>query len=262
MSGEGADAQGRPRVSVVIPTLNEASNIGWVLEHIPDHLGEVILVDGRSTDGTVDAARAVRPDVRVMREPRPGKGAALRLGFGVARGDVVVMLDADGSMHPREIPRFLARIEEGFDLVKGSRFTSEGGTVDISRVRAVGNLSLLAVANRLYGCRFTELCYGFMALRRNVIPRLGLTADGFEIEAQIVASALREGLRVCEVPSFESARRSGVSHLRVARDGTRVLREVIRVRRRPLAAPRPPDLPTSDWPPPTPELVLRAPSEF
>jgi glycosyltransferase involved in cell wall biosynthesis len=255
------DRHGGPRVSVVIPTLNEASNIGWVLERIPGDVGEVILVDGRSTDGTIEAALAVRPDVRVMREPHPGKGAALRLGFGVATGDVVVMLDADGSMHPREIPRFVARIEEGFDLVKGSRFTSEGGTVDISRVRAAGNLGLLAVANRLYGCRFTELCYGFMALRRSVIPRLALTADGFEIEAQIVTRALRGGLRVCEVPSFESARRSGVSNLRVARDGSRVLREVIRARARRTASSRPPDVVAPDWVPSRPELVLDAPAE-
>jgi glycosyltransferase involved in cell wall biosynthesis len=243
----------------VIPTLNEAPNIGWVLERIPGDVGEVILVDGRSSDGTIEAALAVRSDARVMREPHPGKGAALRLGFSVATGDVVVMLDADGSMHPREIPRFVARIEEGFDLVKGSRFAREGGTVDISRVRAVGNLGLLAVANRLYGCRFTELCYGFMALRRSVIPRLDLTADGFEIEAQIVARSLREGLRVCEVPSFESARRSGASNLRVTRDGTRVLREVIRARARPAGSSRPPAAP--DWPPGRPELVLDAPAE-
>jgi glycosyltransferase involved in cell wall biosynthesis len=255
------DRHGRPRVSVVIPTLNEAPNIGWVLERIPDEVGEVILVDGRSSDGTIDAALAVRPDARVMHEPRPGKGVALRLGFGVATGDMVVMLDADGSMHPREIPRFVARIEEGFDLVKGSRFTREGGTVDISRVRAVGNLGLLAVTNRLYGCRFTELCYGFMALRRSVIPRLALTADGFEIEAQIVASALRADLRVCEVPSFESARRSGVSHLRVARDGTRVLREVVRARGRRARPPQGPDVPTPDWPPSRPELALDARAE-
>jgi glycosyltransferase involved in cell wall biosynthesis len=262
VSAPGVVRRGSPYVSVVIPTLNEASNIGWVLERMPDGVDEVILVDGRSSDGTVEAAFAVRPSTRVMRETSPGKGAALRLGFAVARGAIVVMLDADGSMHPREIPRYVARIEEGFDLVKGSRFAPEGGTVDISRVRALGNFGLLAVANALYGCRFTELCYGFMALRREAIARLDLTADGFEIEAQIVTTAVREGLRVCEVPSFESARRTGVSNLRTTRDGMRVLREVLRVRRRPLGVSILPNLSPPDWPPSSaPEIALDATAE-
>jgi glycosyltransferase involved in cell wall biosynthesis len=217
-------------VSVVIPTLDEAENIGWVLERIPPEVDEVILVDGRSTDGTVEVARAARPDIRVVSEPVPGKGAALRAGFAAARGDVIVMIDADGSMHPREISRYVARIAEGYDLVKGSRFLAGGGTTDISRLRAAGNLALLACANRLYECRFTELCYGFMAFRRSALDQLRLSADGFEIETQIVLAALREHLRVAEVPSFESARRNGTSNLRTFRDGGRVLRELVRAR--------------------------------
>jgi glycosyltransferase involved in cell wall biosynthesis len=222
-------------ISVVIPTLDEARNVGWVLERMPSMVDEVILVDGRSTDGTIEAARAVRPDIRVVLETTPGKGAALRAGFGAARGDIIVMLDADGSMHPSEVPRYVARISEGYDLVKGSRFIAGGGTVDISRVRAAGNFALLACANRMLDRRFTELCYGFMALRRDALPQLGLTADGFEIETQIVACAVRANLRVAEVPSFESARRTGVSNLRTFRDGSRVLRELLRVRRAPVA---------------------------
>lgn len=227
-------------ISLVIPTLDEARNIGWVLERVPAMVDEVILVDGRSTDGTIAAARAVRPDVHVVVQMTPGKGAALRAGFEAARGEVIVMLDADGSMHPGELPRYLARIDEGYDLVKGSRFIDGGGTADISRLRAVGNLALLACANHMLECRFTELCYGFMALRRDALPRLRLTADGFEIETQIVASAVRANLRVAEVPSFESARRNGVSNLRTFRDGSRVLRELLRFRHAPLPAGVPP----------------------
>jgi glycosyltransferase involved in cell wall biosynthesis len=221
----------RPQtVSVVIPALNEERNIGWVLGRLPDCVDEVVVVDGRSTDCTIEAALATRPDARIVEEKSPGKGAALRAGFTHARGDRVVMLDADGSMEPGEIGRFLARLEQGFDLVKGSRFLPGGGTTDISRLRVIGNFGLLTLANTMYGCRFTELCYGYMAFRRSVIPVLRLTADGFEIETQIVANALRAGLRVAEVPSFEAARRFGESNLRTFRDGSRVLRELIKSR--------------------------------
>jgi|Tabmets5t2r1_1033131.scaffolds.fasta_scaffold07512_2 glycosyltransferase involved in cell wall biosynthesis len=250
-SETNASASARERrpqtVSVVIPALNEERNIGWVLGRLPDCVDEVIVVDGRSTDCTIEVALATRPDARIVEEMTPGKGAALRAGFKHARGDRVVMLDADGSMEPAEIGRYLARLEQGFDLVKGSRFMPGGGTTDISRVRVIGNFGLLTLANMMYGCRFTELCYGYMAFRRSVIPLLRLTADGFEIETQIVANALRAGLRVAEVPSFEAARRFGESNLRTFRDGGRVLHELIKAR-------------LSVWPPaplgPAPALPL------
>ena len=229
-----ARVQGRadPKVSVVLPALNEARNVGWVLSRLPACVEEVLLVDGRSVDDTIEVALRVRPDTRVVAESAPGKGAALRAGFAAARGDYVVMLDADGSMEPGEIARYLALLEEGYDVVKGSRFLAGGGTSDISRIRALGNFGLLAIANRLYGCRFTELCYGYMAFRRSALADLQLSASGFEIETQIVAHAVRAGLRVGEVPSFEAARRSGESNLRTFRDGGRVLRELIRARSR------------------------------
>jgi glycosyltransferase involved in cell wall biosynthesis len=221
-----------PRVSAVVPALNEERNIGWVLTRLPAYVDEVLVVDGRSVDDTVEVARRVRPDVRIVKEMTPGKGAALRAGFAAASGDYVVMLDADGSMEPGEIDRYVALLDEGYDVVKGSRFLAGGGTTDISRVRALGNLSLLAVANWIYRVRFTELCYGYMAFRRAAIERLRLTATGFEIETQIVSHALRACLKIAEVPSFEVERRSGESNLRTFRDGARVLSELVRARAR------------------------------
>jgi len=222
-----AAPRSEPVVTSVIPTLNEARNIGWVLGRLPDCVDEVIVVDGRSTDDTIAVVLDVRPDAKVVHELTPGKGAALRAGFAQAHGDIVVMLDADGSMEPAEIVRYVAKIEEGYELVKGSRFLPGGGTTDITRTRSLGNLALLALANRIYRCAFTELCYGFMAFRRSAMERLALNADGFEIETQIVVRALRAGLRVGEVPSFEAQRRSGTSNLRTLRDGSRVLRELL-----------------------------------
>ena len=218
------------QISLVIPAMNEERNIGWVLERLPDEIDEVILVDGNSADNTVAVSRAIRPDIRVIGQERPGKGAALRAGFAAARGDVIVMLDADRSMDPAEIKRFLALIEEGYDLVKGSRFMGDGGTTDMEAVRRCGNAALRGLANSLYGTRFSDLCYGYMALRRDALGRLALAADGFEIETEIIVRALKSGLRVGEVASFEQPRAHGESNLHTWRDGTRVLRTMLKHR--------------------------------
>ena len=218
------------KVSVVIPAKNEAANISWVLQRIPPMVHEVVLVDGHSTDSTVEVASRLRPDIVVVHEERRGKGAALQAGFAAATGDIVVMLDADGSMHPGEIIRYIAMLLSGFDFVKGSRFMPGGGSSDITRVRRLGHRGLLGLANFIYRTRYTDLCYGYCAFRRTALNELALSADGFEIETQLVLHAGMAGLRISEVPSFESPRRFGQSNLRTFRDGQRVLWTLLRAR--------------------------------
>jgi hypothetical protein len=240
------------RTSVVIPALNEERNIAWVLERLPSCVDEVLVVDGRSTDRTIPVALEVRPDVRIVEEKAPGKGAALRAGFAAARGRYVIMLDADGSMDPAEIPGFVDQLDEGYDLVKGSRFTDGGGSADITALRRFGNRLLTGAVNFLYGERFTDLCYGYLALRKDALRVLGLCATGFEIETEIVVNAVRAGLRIGEVPSHESCRRNGESNLRTFRDGQRVLRTLVTRRLTPLSAP--------PWPEPTPARLFVVPA--
>lgn len=217
-------------ISVVIPAKNEERNIAWVLERIPLLVDEIILVDGHSTDRTVEIARMVRPDIRVVTESTKGKGAALRTGFAAATGDLIVLLDADCSMDPLEIDRYAAALVSGADLAKGSRYMPGGSTADMTRLRGIGNRVLLGLSNKLFGANFTELCYGYMGLRRSRLDALDLRADGFEIETEIVVRSLTEGLRVVEVPSHESERRFGASNLHAFRDGTRVLMTMLRER--------------------------------
>ncbi len=222
-------------VSVVIPTLNEAANIGWVLEQIPSVVDEIVLVDGRSTDDTIQVALSVRPDIRVVLERRPGKGAALRAGFAAGQGDYVAMIDADGSMHPSEIELCVELLEDRrrpehpgrYEFVKGSRFAEGGGSSDISLVRRAGNDALRRLVNALYGVEFTDLCYGLCAFRRDSLDALDLTSDGFEVETEIAVRAIKAGLHIGEVPSFESPRLHGESNLRAWRDGPRVLRTLL-----------------------------------
>jgi glycosyltransferase involved in cell wall biosynthesis len=212
--------------------MNEERNIAWVLRGLPAVVDEVVLVDGDSTDATVEVARSIRPDIRVIGQERPGKGAALRAGFAAASGEYIIMIDADGSMDPAEIELYVSSLAAGHDMVKGSRFLTGGGTDDMEPLRRLGNRLLLELGNRLYHRRFTDLCYGFMGFRAAALPRLRLEADGFEIETEIVVRAIKAELRITEVPSFELPRRYGESNLNTWRDGRRVLARLLAERRR------------------------------
>lgn len=219
-----------PRVSVVMPTLNEAANLSHVMPRIPAWVHELILVDGRSVDNTVEVARRLRPDVRIVLERRRGKGAALRAGFACATGDIIVMIDADGSMSPDEMILLVGALLAGADLAKGSRFIEGGGSSDLSLFRMFGNWGLTTSVRLLYGCRFSDLCYGYMAFWRRSLPLLESASEGFEIETMLCVRALLHGLKIVEVASREAERIHGVSNLRAIPDGWRVLMTILRER--------------------------------
>jgi glycosyltransferase involved in cell wall biosynthesis len=217
-----------PQVTVVIPALNEAANLPYVLPRIPAWVHEVLIVDGESTDGTPEVARQLRPEVRIVAQDGRGKGAALRSGFLNATGEVIVMLDADGSMDPAEIPAFVGALMAGADLAKGSRFLQGGGTRDMPFYRKLGNGFFVFLANRFFGGRYSDLCYGYNAFWRDALPQLCLECDGFEVETVLNVRALRANWRVTEVPSFEAARVYGSGRLRTIPDGWRVLKSLLR----------------------------------
>ena len=215
-----------PRVSVVIPALNEADNLPYVLPRIPADVHEIILVDGESVDDTIAVACELRPEIRVVAQLGRGKGSALSTGFAACTGDVVVMLDADGSTDPAEIPLFVGALVAGADFVKGSRFLCGGGTADMPLHRKLGNRFFVALTRIFFGARYTDLCYGYNAFWTDAVKRLRLTATGFEVETMMNIRAHRVGLRVAEVPSFEHRRVHGIGRLRTIPDGMRVLRTI------------------------------------
>ena len=227
------------RVSVVVPALNEAANLPHVLVRVPAIVDELILVDGCSVDDTVAVARAIRPDVRIVTQDGRGKGNALAQGFAAATGEIIVMLDADGSTDPAEIDRFVAVLKAGSDFAKGSRFAVGGASTDITRLRRLGNHALRGLVNVLYRTRYTDLCYGYNAFWSHCLPHLDLRCYGFEVETMIAVRAARARLNVTEVASIEHPRLHGESKLHATRDGLRVLRVILRerVRRRPSGLP-------------------------
>lgn len=234
-----ADGVGRPTVTVVIPTRNEARNLPYVAKRMPP-VDQIVVVDGASVDNTIEVARQLWPDALIINQSRRGKGNALACAFEVSTCDIVVMIDADGSTDPAEIPDFVAALVSGADFAKGSRFTSSGGSDDITQLRRVGNMGLNWLVNQLFATRFTDLCYGYNAFWRRHLSVLDLPrtdvqeaqwGDGFEIETVINVRVARNGLKIKEVSSFEGKRIYGRSNLNAVTDGLRVLRTIGRERR-------------------------------
>ena len=219
-----------PTVSVVIPALNEAENLPHVLPRIPAWVDEVILIPGPSTDNTACVARQIMPSIRIVEQVGQGKGAALRCGINAATCDIVVLIDADGSTDPAEIPVFVASLLTGADYAKGSRFLSGGGTDDMQPYRQLGNWGLMQLVNILFGTRFTDLAYGYNALWRHHAPMLALEANSWEVETMNNIRMVRNGLRVIEVPSFEHERIAGEAKLKALPAGWSILKSIIRER--------------------------------
>jgi glycosyltransferase involved in cell wall biosynthesis len=223
---------GDVKVSVVIPALNEAESLPYVLPRVPAWVHEVVLVDGQSVDATVDVARQLRPDIRILQQDGVGKGAALRTGIAAATGDIVVMLDADGSTDPAEIPLFVGALVAGADFVKGSRFLQGADTRDMPPLRRLGNWAFVVLANLLFGTRFSDITYGYRAVWRHAADALALEIDGWANEIVGNIRAAGRGLRVVEVASIEHARVAGVPKLQTFSAGWAILKGILSERLR------------------------------
>jgi glycosyltransferase involved in cell wall biosynthesis len=241
-SAASARRASEPSVTVVLPVLNEADNLRWLLPRLPTHRTEIVMIDGGSTDGSRAVARELRPDIVIIGQCRPGKGCALVHGYRRATGDVIVNLDADGSCDPEEIPHFVQALLNGADFAKGTRQVDGGGSADLTPLRRFGNRFLTWLANRTLGTQFTDLAYGYNAFWRDCLPSLTFTmpgchesapqpSDGFEIETVLHVRARQTGLVVVEVPSYERRRMHGSSHLRAIPDGIRCLSTLMRAAR-------------------------------
>src|SRR5260370_1005218 len=171
-----------PSVSVVIPALNEARNIPHVFATLPWWVDEVVLVDGHSTDDTVAVARGIRPDIKVVTQQGAGKGDALLAGFAACTGDIIVMIDGDGSTDGSEIVLFVSALVAGADFAKGSRFASGGRSDDITVGRRYGNRMLNVLVNRMFGTHYTDLCYGYNAVWARHLGAMAVDFAGFEVE--------------------------------------------------------------------------------
>jgi dolichol-phosphate mannosyltransferase len=208
---------GDEKITVIVPTRNEADNLLPVLERAYPHADELLVIDGHSTDGTRDIATAC--GARVIVDDRRGKGAAIRRGIAEAQGDILVFIDADGSHDPADIPALVAPILAGeADHVSGSRML--GGSDELHAtlhqfVRLFGSQVITLSINYTLGVRLTDCQNGFRAIRREVAQKLGLEENITTIEQEMIIKTLRRGYRLSEVATHEYARANGQSNFRV-----------------------------------------------
>jgi glycosyltransferase involved in cell wall biosynthesis len=208
----------KPKITVLICALNEEEGLPYVLPKIPDEVDEVLLVDGHSDDLTVEVAKRLRPDIRVLSQPGEGKGMALCYGVQQAKGDIVVTIDADGETNPAELPRFIEPLLDGYDFAKGSRLAN-GKPPAMPWHRWFGNKVLAITCNILFGTRYTDVCSGYNAFWKSAFQRLQLTYSGFEMEQEMAAKVRKAGLKVTEVPHDDAGRIGGASKTRDVKQG-------------------------------------------
>jgi glycosyltransferase involved in cell wall biosynthesis len=201
--------------TIIIPTKNEEGNLDSVLTGVKNYADEIIVVDGHSTDRTMEIAQ--KNGVKFFWDNGKGKGAALRLAINRASGDILVFIDADGSHDPHDIPLLVDPVNKNeFDLVVGSR--TRGGSDELHGdfekfMRMIGSDIITLTINYRWNVRLTDSQNGFRAIRRNVAQQLSLRENIFTIEQEMIMKCLKRGYRVCDVPTHEYKRIFGVSRI-------------------------------------------------
>ena len=208
------------RVEVIIPTLNEEESIGEVIEGFK-RLGykDIIVIDGNSTDRTREIAKA--KGAKVVIQSGKGKGQAVAEAFQIAKGDVVVLIDGDGTYLPEDVEKLLEPIRKGIaDHVIGNRLENfEKGA--FTRLNLFGNKILNALFRFFYGVELRDILSGYRALKREVYKSIDLKKHGFEVEVEMTVETLANGFRIVEVP-IRYVKRAGKTKLNPLKDGLKI----------------------------------------
>ena len=218
----------KAKITVLICAFNEEKNLPYVLPKIPQWVDEILLVDGHSSDNTVEVAKRLRPDIRILYQPEKGKGDALKYGIKHSSGDIVVTLDADGTTDPEEMHKFIEPLLNGYDFAKGSRFLNTRPK-RMPWYRHFGNWLLVTEANLIFGTNYTDLCSGYNAFWGKSWERINFP-DEFGYEPLITLRAKRAGLKIIEVACSDRGRISGGSKLPNWRQGWGAFKAILKER--------------------------------
>jgi len=214
------------KVTVQIPALNEADSLATTIKQIPrESVDEVLVVDGHSTDNTVEVAQSL--GCRVITQPEKGYGNAMLYGFEKATGDVIISMDADGSPNPQEIPKLVAKIKEGYDLVLGSRYMPGAGTEDDTFIRFAGNKIFTFLTNLIHRMGISDSLYFFAAMKKEMLKNLELKSQDFALCIEVPVKVHKAGYKIAEVPCFERSRFASTSRVNAFTDGLRILWQML-----------------------------------
>ena len=217
------------KISLVLPVKNEEKNIPFIVENkYLDLVDEIIVIDGNSDDNTIKVVEELMPKANIFLQKSVGKGAAMMEAMKYTDSDYLIFIDGDASMDLRELPAFILKIEENYDMIKGTRFAYGGGSSDLSPIRMFGNLLFTVITNLLYRQSFTDLCYGYVAIKRNMLRKISIKENGFGIETELAIKVAKSGGKIVEVGSFEAKRRYRKSNLRTIMDGWVILKTIIK----------------------------------
>jgi glycosyltransferase involved in cell wall biosynthesis len=226
----GADKQ--YSVTALICTLNEEDSLPYVLQKIPAWVDEVLIVDGNSTDKTVEFAQKVRSNIKIVYQPGKGKGDALKIGIDNASGEIIVTLDADDATDPVEMYKFLDKLLDGYDYVKGTRFI-KGKAYDKPFHRVLGNWVITITFNILFFRAYTDMCSGYNTFWSKRVQDLQLfSTDGYENEPLINTRIAKTPLKVIECGHADRGRRSGTVKESSWRQGFKAIKSIVRERLR------------------------------
>lgn len=219
------------KVSLIIPTMNEEGAIGRVLGEVPKNIiNEIIVIDGHSTDNTAQEATAElrQGKDKFILQKKEGFGSALLEAFKMAKGDVIIIMDGDGSQNPKNISAFLKKIKEGYTYVMGSRYGRGGRSDDDTIIRFIGNRTLTFLTNLIHNTNVSDSLYLFIAITSRDLKKLRLSSPGIEICVEIPIKAHRAGLKFAEVPVIERPRFAGKSKVNALFTGLKILEVILK----------------------------------
>lgn len=217
------------KTTLIIPALNEEGCIGKTIREIPrDRVDEIIVVDGHSADNTVNEAKSVLGlNDKVIEQKREKFGGAIYDGLDLATGNVVMIMDADGSHNPNDIPKLLSKFSENA-VVMASRYAPGGRSDDDTFVRWFGNWLFTKLIRIVHGIKITDSLYFFFAISRENFKKLDLKSQGFAICIEFLVKAKRNNLKIVEIPAIERPRLAGESKVNAFQDGLKILRAILR----------------------------------